>query len=144
MASPHRRPAAADDVLVKPLIGPDAEGEAIFGKQRGRGRCLRHHGRMITDEGTRDAGSEPDALRAHSRRGKDRPGEAGVVLAVEPAVEVVADLDEVEAGLLGANGLTYHFLRRIGFCDQLVAELHVASPGKGLQLRRKGDIRPLV
>jgi hypothetical protein len=144
VASPHRWPAAADDVLVKPLAGPDAEGEAVFGKQRGRGRCLRHHGRMITDEGTGDAGSEPHALRAHSRRGKDRPGEAGVVLAVEPGVEVVADLDEVEAGLLSANGLTYHLLRRIGFCDQLVAELHVAPPGKGLQLRRKGDIRPLV
>ena len=144
MASPHRRPAAAaDDVLVEPLAGPDPEGEAVFGKQCGRSR-LRHHGRMVTDEGTGDAGTERDALRAHSRRGEDRPGEAGVVLAVEPGVEVVADLDEVETSLLGAHGLAHHLPGRVGFCDQLVAELHVAPPGKGLQLHRKGDIRPLA
>src|SRR5829696_9756463 len=84
---------------------------------------------MVTDEGTGDAGGEPDALGTHGRHGEHRPGEAGVVLAVEPGVEVVADLDEVEASLLGAHGLAHHLLWRVGFCDQLVSDLHVVPPG---------------
>src|SRR5215218_10016073 len=111
VADLNRRPAAADDVFVEPLARPDAEDEAALGEQRGRCGRLRHQGRVVTDEGTGDAGSELDALRTYRRRGEHRPGEAGVPLAVEPGVEVVADLDEVEAGLLSTHGLTHHLLR---------------------------------
>jgi hypothetical protein len=58
-------------VLVEPLAGPDAEGEAALGKQCGRGRRLRHHGRMVTDEWTGDAGGKLDVLGTHSRGCED-------------------------------------------------------------------------
>jgi hypothetical protein len=112
VADARRRPAPAHDVLVEPLPGPDAQGEAAVAEQRRGGRRLGDDRRVVAEERAGDAGGELDALGAGGDRAQDRPGEAGVVVAEQPGVVVVADLDEVEPGLLGPD--------RLG--DQLLGE----------------------
>jgi hypothetical protein len=131
VAGAHRRPAPTDDVLVESLARTHSEDEAAPREQRGRGRRLRDNGGVVAEEGAGHAGGEFDPLGAHGRGGEDRPGEAGVALAVEPGMVVVAYLHEVETRLLGAYGLADHLLRRIGFRDQLVSDLHVLPPERG-------------
>ena len=45
-------------------------------------------------------------------------------MVVEPRVEVVADLDEVEAGALGGDGLAQELLWAVALGEELVADLH--------------------
>src|SRR5690606_2952002 len=52
-------------------------------------------------------------------------------LLVEPRVEVVADLDEVEAHLLGPDGLPDELLRTERLRGELVPELHDTPPVAG-------------
>jgi hypothetical protein len=87
VADARRRPAPAHDVLVEPLPGPDAQGEAAVVEQRRGGRRL----------------------------GDDRRVVAEVV---------VADLDEVEPGLLGPDRLGDQLLGREHLGEQLVPDPH--------------------
>jgi hypothetical protein len=120
----HRRPAATHHVLVEPLPGPDAEGEAPVAEQRGGGRGLGDDRRVVAEERAGDAGGQLDPLGAGGDRAQDRPGEAGMLVAVQPWVVVVADLDEVEAGLLGPDRLGHQVLGRERLGEQLVPDLH--------------------
>jgi hypothetical protein len=95
----------ADHVLVESLPGSDAEGEPAIGEDRcGRGG-LRDDRRVVSDERAGHPGGEHDPVGARGDRGEDRPGEPGVAVVVQPGVEVIADLDEVEPDMLRADGL---------------------------------------
>jgi hypothetical protein len=48
-----------------------------------------------------------------------------MALDVEPRVEMIAHLDEVEASLLGTHGLSDDLLRPEPFREELVPDLHV-------------------
>jgi hypothetical protein len=48
-------------------------------------------------------------------------------LALEPGVVVIAELHEVESGLLREACLLDDLVGAEGFCGQLVTDLHVAS-----------------
>jgi hypothetical protein len=58
-----------------------------------------------------------------------------VALDVEPRVEVVAHLDEVEARLLGADRLADEVLRSEGLGRELVADLHGRRPHCRVRVR---------
>src|SRR5918912_161481 len=91
----------AHHVLVEPLAGADAEGEPAVGKDRHGCSGLRDDRRVVAEAGARDACGEADAARRPRDRAEHGPGERRVSLRLEPGMVVVAELDEVEAGLLG-------------------------------------------
>jgi hypothetical protein len=72
-------------VRVEPLAAPDPEGEAAVREQRRRGRVLGDHGRVVAEERAGDAAGELDPVGAGGDRAKDRPGEAGVLVAASVA-----------------------------------------------------------
>ena len=76
MPDAHRRPAATNCVLVEPLPGPHAQGEAALAEQGGGGRGLRDHRRVVAEEQAGDAGGRLDPLGLGGDRAQDRPGEA--------------------------------------------------------------------
>ena len=65
-------------------------------------------------------------------------------MVVEPGMEVVADLDEVEARLLGAHGLAHELLRAEALGEQLVAELHDAPADQSQRQQRQRRPAPEV
>src|SRR5439155_11159329 len=98
-----RWPAAADDVLVQVLAGPDAEEEASFEHDVRRRRGLGDDRRVYADDRARDAGAHGE-LRRRGDPTDDRPDERALALPVDPRVEVIGELDVRETGRLCALG----------------------------------------
>ena len=110
-------------------------------EQRDGRRSLGHDRRVVADRRAGDAGRELDALGARGDRAEHRPGEGGVAVVVEPGVEVVADLDEVEPGLLGGDGLADQLLGRIALGEELVTDPHLRSPVYPIDVARSRSNR---
>jgi len=96
-----RRPRIAEDVLVEGLPATDPETERAAAHEHGAGRGgLRDDGRVGAHRGTRHR--RGDRQVAGLRQGADhRPDERALTLRRGPRVEVVADPEPLEAGLLG-------------------------------------------
>src|SRR5690606_14737433 len=69
-----------------------------------------------------------DVLGTRRDRAEDAPGERRVALGFQPRMEVVADLDEVEAHLFGSPRLPDQFLWPVRLSEQLVTDLHPGPP----------------
>ena len=63
------------------------------------GRGLDNDGGVVAEGGSGNIGGEPNPTRARGRGAEHGPGKREVPLYVEPRVEVVAELHEVEARL---------------------------------------------
>lgn len=134
MADVDRGPGRPGDVLVEPLAGPEAEHEPAAAQHAHGGGLLGHDHGVVAEGGAGDHRDQIDPGRRLGQRPQDRPGVAGVAVAVavEPGVDVVGDGEEVEPGLLRLHRLLDQLPRRLGLAHQAVAgAVHGASPNPG-------------
>jgi hypothetical protein len=111
-------------VLIEVLARADAQREPFVADDCQRRGGLRDDRRVVADRGAGDAGGQPDPVSTRGDRTKHGPRERRVPLRVQPRMEMVADLHEVETHLLGPHGLPDQFLRREPLGDEFVTELH--------------------
>ncbi len=147
VAHPHRvGKLQSHHMFVEAFTGADAEGEAAAGDQRGGRGGLGHDGGVVAQRRAGDAGGQADPFGARGDRAEHAPGERGMALVVEPGMEMVTDLDEVEAGLLGRHGLPDEVVRPVALGRELVSDGHryllswcavpVGRPGRRATMER--------
>src|SRR5258706_5315198 len=127
-------PLPGGGVVIEGLAGTDREVRAAGGEHGDGGRGLRDNRGMVAQHRGRHAGAHADGAYACGDGAEPGPGEAALP-GLAPRMEMVADVNTLEAGLLGSNCALEQVLRRELFGAGLPANLglqHISLPPFGL------------
>ncbi len=114
--------------LVHRLAGADAEANAPRLQHPERAERLGDNRRVMAERRRQHGGAEPDATRALPERGEPRRRVHGVPVGVPPRLDLVADPDCVEPGLLGQHTELEQRARIELLTRRLVAQAQHARP----------------
>jgi hypothetical protein len=123
----ERRPDRPEDVLVQRLARTDTEPEPPV-QQDGAGRGRLRDDRRVDPHGRAGDSGGHRQLAHLGDRTDGRPDERTLALFVVPRMEVVADPQPVEPGLLGQARLLDQFGGCVLLAGQEVSDFHVVPP----------------
>ncbi len=121
------RPRVPEHVLVERLAGPHAQPEPPLAEQDGAGRGRLGDDRRVDSQRRAGHGRRHRQVADLGERPDHRPHERRLALFAGPGMEVVADPQRVEAGLLGQPRLLEELLRRILLARQEVPQFRHAE-----------------